>query len=158
MTTARSTAVSPPAKTNRYCDLSPLHSTELPAPLFTGYSMPLEEEGTQDGGGHDQEDTREEPAGGGLRGVGVTAGELAVGLDAAHQSQHGADGVAQLGGGVEIRGHEAGCLVDTGKALALRESVGGNHRAHHGKKDSSLHCRIVWVRHKFEFDGEDKWC
>jgi hypothetical protein len=35
--------------------------------------------------------------------------------------------------------------------------VGGNHRAHHGKKDSSLHCRIVWVRHKFEFDGEDKW-
>lgn len=88
---------------------------------------------------------------------GVTAGELAVGLDAAHQSQHGADGVAQLGSGVEIRGHEAGCLVDTGKALALRESVGGNHRAHHGKKDSSLHCRIVWVRHKFEFDGEDKW-
>ena len=68
--------------------------------------MPLEEEGTQDGGGHDQEDTREEPAGGGLRGVGVTAGELAVSLDAAHQSQHGADGVAQLGGGVEIRGHE----------------------------------------------------
>lgn len=96
--------------------------------------MPLEEEGTQDGGGHDQEDTREEPAGGGLRGVGVTAGELAVGLDAAHQSQHGADGVAQLGGGVEIRGHEAGRLVDTGKALALRESVGGNHRAHHGKR------------------------
>ena len=119
--------------------------------------MPLEEEGTQDGGGHDQEDTREEPAGGGIRGVGVSAGELAVGLDAAHQSQHGADGVAQLGGGVEIRGHEAGRLVDTGKALALRESVGSNHRAHHGKKDSSLHCRIVWVRHKFEFDGEDKW-
>ena len=65
--------------------------------------MPLEEEGTQDGGGHDQEDTREEPTGGGLRGVGVTAGELAVGLDAAHQSQHGADGVAQLGGGVTVR-------------------------------------------------------
>ena len=116
-----------------------------------------EEEGTQDGGGHNQEDTRKEPARGGLRGVRVTAGELAVGLDAAHKPQHGTDGIAQFGGGIEVRGHEAGRLVDTGKALALRESMDGNHRTQHGKKDSSLHCRIVWVRHKFDFDCEDKW-
>lgn len=41
MTTARSTVTRPPAKTNRYCDLSPLNSTGLPAPLFTEYSIPL---------------------------------------------------------------------------------------------------------------------
>ena len=55
------------------------------------------------------------------------------GLDAAHQAEHRTDGIAQFGGGIEIRGHEAGRLVDTGKALtlALRESTGGNRRAHH---------------------------
>ena len=47
--------------------------------------------------------------------------------------EHRTDGIAQFGGGIEIRGHEAGRLVDTGKALALalRESTGGNRRAHH---------------------------
>ena len=107
--------------------------------------MPLEEEGTQDGGGYNQKDAGKEPAGGGFRGVGITAGELAVGLDAAHQPQDGPDGVAQLSGGIEIRGHEAGRLVDTGKALtlALRKNTGGNNRTHHRKKDSSLHCRII---------------
>jgi len=63
--------------------------------------MPLEEEGTQDGGGHDQEDTREEPAGGCLRGIRIATGELAVGLDTAHQPQDGPDGVAQLCGGID---------------------------------------------------------
>lgn len=131
----------------------------LPAPLFTGYFMPLEEEGTQDGGGHDQKDTREKPAGGCLRGIRIATGELAVGLDTAHQPQDGPDGVAQLSGGIEIRGHETGRRVDTGKALtlALRKNTGGNNRTHHRKKDSSFHCRIVWVRHKFEFDNKDKW-
>ena len=120
--------------------------------------MPLEEEGTQDGGGYNQKDAGKEPAGGGFLGVGITAGELAVGLDAAHQAEHRTDGIAQFGGGIEIRGHETGRRIDTGKALtlALRKNTGGNNRTHHRKKDSSLHCRIVWVRHKFEFDGEDK--
>ena len=68
--------------------------------------MPLEEEGTQDGGGHDQKDTREKPAGGCLRGIRIATGELAVGLDAAHQAEHRTDGIAQFGGGIEIRGHE----------------------------------------------------
>lgn len=101
--------------------------------MFTGYSIRLEEEGTQDGGGYNQKDTGEEPAGGSLRGIGITAGELAVGLDAAHQTKHRTDGIAEFGGRIEIRGHEAGRLVDTGKALplALRESTGGNRRAHH---------------------------
>ena len=125
--------------------MSPLNSTGLPAPLFTGYFMPLEEEGTQDGGGHDQKDTCEKPAGGCLRGIRIATGELAVGLDTAHQPQDGPDGVAQLSGGIEIRGHETGRRVDTGKALtlALRKNTGGNSRTHHRKKDSSLHCRII---------------
>ena len=88
--------------------------------------MPLEEEGTQDGGGHDQKDTCEKPAGGCLRGIRIATGELAVGLDTAHQPQDGPDGVAQLSGGIEIRGHETGRRVDTGKALtlALRKNTG----------------------------------
>ena len=48
-------------------------------------------------------------------------------------------------------------LLRRRKALALRKGVCGDDRTHHRKKDSSFHCRIVWVRHKFEFDGEDKW-
>ena len=132
MTVSR-TAARPPARMKRYIVVSPLNSTPFPAPLLTGYSIVLEEEGTQDGGGYNQKDAGKEPAGGGFRGVGITAGELAVGLDAAHQAEHRTDGIAQFGGGIEIRGHEAGRLVDTGKALALalRESTGGNRRAHH---------------------------
>ena len=105
--------------------------------------MRVEEEGTQDGSRHNQEDTGEEPARRGLRRVGVAAGELAIGLDTAYQPQPGTEGVTQFGRGVKIRGHEAGRLVDTGKALALRKSVGGNRRAQHRKKDSSFHCRII---------------
>lgn len=93
--------------------------------------MRLEEEGTQDGGGYNQEDTGEEPAGSSLRGVGIAAGELAVGLDAAYQTQHGTDGITEFRGGIEIGGHEAGRLVDTCKALALRESTGGYRRTQH---------------------------
>ena len=106
MTTARSTVTRPPAKTNRYCDLSPLNSTGLPAPLFTGYSIPLRGRRNAGCGGYNQKDAGKEPAGGGFRGVGITAGELAVGLDAAHQAEHRTDGIAQFGGGIEIRGHE----------------------------------------------------
>ena len=74
-----------------------------------------------------------------------TSHELAVGLDTAHQPQDGPDGVAQLCGGIEIRGHETGRRIDTGKALtlALRKNTGGNNRTHHRKKDSSFHCRII---------------
>ena len=74
---------------------------------------------------------------------GSPAAELAVGLDAAHQTEHGTDGIAQFGGGVKVRGHEACRLVDTRKALALRKDTGGDKRTHHRKKDSFLHCRIV---------------
>jgi len=93
--------------------------------------MPLEEEGTQDGGSHDQEDACEEPAGGSLRSVGVAAGKLAVGLDAADQTQYGTDGITEFRGGIEIGGHEAGRLVDTCKALALRVSTGGYRHTQH---------------------------
>lgn len=141
--TASSTAARPPASTNRYIVVSPLNSTPFPAPLLIGYSIALEEEGTENGCGYNQEDTGEEPRGRRLRRVRVAAAELAVGLDAAHQTEHGADGVTQLGGGVEIRGHEARRLVDARKPLALCKSTGGGKCAHHRKKDSFLHRRIV---------------
>ena len=131
-----------------------MNSTRFPTPLLIGYSIILKEEGTQDGGSHNQEDAGEEPAGGGLRSIRVPAGELAVGLDAAHQSEHRADGVAQFGGGVKVTGHEAGGLVDAGKPFALREN--GSHRdggtqyrkkdsfTQYRKKDSFSHGRIVF--------------
>lgn len=142
MTVSR-TAARPPARMKRYIVVSPLNSTPFPAPLLTGYSIVLEEEGTQDGGGYNQENAGEKPGGRRLRRVRIAAAELAVGLDAAHQTEHGADGIAQFGGGVEVRGHEACRLVDTRKALALRKDTGGDKRTHHRKKDSFLHCRIV---------------
>ena len=62
-------ANSPPAKMKRYWLFSPLNSAGFPMPLFTGYldiAAVLEEERTQDSGGDNQENTRPEPAGGGL--------------------------------------------------------------------------------------------
>lgn len=141
--TASSTAARPPARMNRYIVVSPLNSTPFPAPLLIGYSIVLEGEGTENGCGYNQKDTGEEPRGRRLRRVRVTAAELTVGLDAAHQTEHGTDGVTQLGGGVEIRGHEARRLVDACKPLALCKSTGGGKCAHHRKKDSFLHRRIV---------------
>lgn len=93
--------------------------------------MRLEEKGTQDGGGYNQENTGEKPAGRGLRGVGVAAGKLAVGLDTADQTQYGTDGITEFRGGIEIGGHETGRLVDTCKALALRVSTGGYRHTQH---------------------------
>ena len=93
--------------------------------------MPLEEEGTQDGGGHDQEDTREEPAGGCLRGIRIATGELAVGLDAAHQAEHRTDGIAQFGCRIEIRGQHARGFVNARKPLPLRKRAGCEKREKH---------------------------
>ena len=55
----------------------------------------------------------------------VTAGKLAVGLYAAYEAEHRADGVAQLCRRVEVRGHEAGCFVYSGQPLALGGSCNG---------------------------------
>ena len=105
----------------------------------------LEEEGTQDGGRYNQEDAGEEPACRGLRGVRVPAGELAVGLDAAYQSEHRTDSIAEFGRRIKIAGHEAGCLVDAGKPFALRENVGHRYGGtQYRKKDSFSHGRIVF--------------
>lgn len=117
--TDRSTAASPTARTNRYIVVSPLNSTPLPAPLFTVYSIGSKEEGTEDCRRNDQEDAGEKPRGGCLGRVRVAAGELAVGLYAAYEAEHRADGVTQLGCRVEVRGHEAGCFVYSGQPLAL---------------------------------------
>ena len=108
--------------------VSPLNSTPLPAPLFTVYSIGLKEEGTEDCRSNDEEDAGEEPRGGCLRRVGVAAGKLAVSLYSAYKAEHRPDGVAQLGSRVEVRGHEAGRLVDAGQPLALGE--GGSHRGY----------------------------
>ena len=45
-------------------------------------------------GGYDQKDTGKEPAGGGFRSVGVSAGKFAIGLDTAYQTKHRTDGIA----------------------------------------------------------------
>lgn len=116
-------------RTNRYIVVSPLNSTPLPAPLFTVYSIGSKEEGTEDCRRNDQEDTGEKPRGGCLRRVRVTAGKLAVGLYAAYEAEHCADGVAQLCRRVEVRGHEACRLVDAGQSLALGEGSNGGRRS-----------------------------
>ena len=104
-----------------------MNSTRFPTPLLIGYSIILEEEGTQDGGRYNQEDTSEEPACCGLRGVGVPAGELAVGLDAAYQSEYRTDGVAEFGRRIKIAGHKRGGFINAGKPFALRENVMAAH-------------------------------
>ncbi|EEO60851.2 hypothetical protein BSBG_01823 [Bacteroides sp. 9_1_42FAA] len=132
----------------RYCAFKPLNSTERPIPLFTGYSAiarRLEEERTQDGRRHDQENTRAEPRGGGLAGVGVARRELAIDLHAADQTHDRADGVYQLRRGVEIARYHTRSLVDTRKAVALCKGGGGSQKK--GCREKKM-----FLRHKLFFD------
>ena len=79
----------------------------------------LKEERTENRRAHNQEDTRPEPARGGLRCVGVARRELAVHLDAPDKPDDRADGVDEFRAGVEIAGHEVGSLIDARHAVAL---------------------------------------
>ena len=88
--------------------------------LVTPYYI-LKEERAQDGGCHDEEDTRSEPACGGLGGVGVARRELAIDLHAADESDHCADGVDEFRAGIEIRGDHGGGFVDACQSVALCE-------------------------------------
>ena len=112
--------------------LQSLNSTGRPMPLLIGYSaivlIPyymygnvrlLKEERTENRRAHNQEDTRPEPARGGLRCVGVARRELAVHLDAPDKPDDRADGVDEFRAGVEIAGHEVGSLIDARHAVAL---------------------------------------
>ena len=113
--------------------------------MLIGYSITLEEEGTQDGCRYNQEDTGEEPTGRGLRGVRVSAGELAVGLDTAHQSEYRTDSITEFGRRIKITGHEVGGLVYTRETLALgKHTCYRNGGTQNRKKDSFSHCRIVF--------------
>ena len=85
----------------------------------------LEEETSKDRSSHNQEDTRPEPRGGGLRRVWVTGRELLVHLDSSDQSDDGTDGVDQFRSRVEIGGDHFRGLVDTRQPVALREGGGG---------------------------------
>ena len=62
----------------------------------------LQEEGTENGGGHNQKDAGEEPARRGLGRIRVAAAELAVRLDTADQTEYGSDGITQFCGRIEI--------------------------------------------------------
>ena len=81
----------------------------------------LEEERAQDGRAYNQEDTRAEPACGGLRGVGVAGAEFAVHLDASDKPDDRADGVDEFRAWVEIRGDHGGGFVDACQSVALCE-------------------------------------
>ena len=70
----------------------------------------LEEERAQDGRAYNQEDTRAEPACGGLRGVGVAGAEFAVHLDASDKPDDRADGVDEFRRRVKV-GSLAGCVL-----------------------------------------------
>ena len=90
-------ASKPPAKKKRYCAFSPLNSTVRPTPLLisqqTNY---LQEEGTQDRGRHDEEDTGTEPRGCRLTRIRVTRGELVVDLDVPDEPYHSFDSIDQF--------------------------------------------------------------
>ena len=81
----------------------------------------LKEERAQDGRAYNQEDTRAEPACGGLGGVGVAGTELAIYLNTPDKPDDRADGVDELRAGVEIGSDHAGGFVDARHAVALRE-------------------------------------
>ena len=83
----------------------------------------LQEEGTENGSGHNQEDAGEEPARRSLGRIGIAAAELAIRLDTADQTEYGSNGITQFGGRIEIRSHKAGSLIDAGKTLSLCEGT-----------------------------------
>ena len=88
----------------------------------------LEEEGTQDGGRHDEEDAGTEPRGGGLRGVRIPGRELRIDFHSPDKPHHGTDGVDEFRGGIEVRGHHVRGLVDARKTVALCKGGSGSKK------------------------------
>ena len=83
----------------------------------------LEEERAQDGRAYYQEDTRADPACGGLRGVGVAGAEFAVHLAASDTPDARADGVDEYRRRVKVGSDHAGGFGDARHAVALRENL-----------------------------------
>ena len=81
----------------------------------------LKEERAQNGRAYNQEDTRAEPACGGLGGIGVSCTEFAVHLDASDKPDDRADGVDEFRCRVKIGSDHAGGFGDARHAVALGE-------------------------------------
>lgn len=112
-----------PGKKEQVLRFQPLELHRTPRALVNAIVHCLKEERTENGRGNNQEDTGKEPAGCRLGRIRVPTAELSVGLDTSDQTQHGPDGITELGSRIEIRSHEAGRLIDTGKAFALRKNT-----------------------------------
>ncbi len=85
--------------------------------LFFGNG--LQKEGTKDGGGNNQEDTRAEPRSGGFACIGVARRELVINFDSPNQADNGSDGVNQFCAGIEIRCYHIGSFGNTPDTVAL---------------------------------------
>ncbi len=92
-TTARKTDTRPPAKKNRYCDFQALELNRTACSFVYTVIHGLQEEGTENGSGHNQEDAGEEPACRSLGRLGIAAAELAIHLDTANQTEYGFNGI-----------------------------------------------------------------
>ena len=102
----------------------------------------LEEERAQDGRAYNQEDTRAEPACGGLRGVGVAGAEFAVHLDASDKPDYRADGVDEFRAGVKVGSDHAGGFGDARLPVSL--CVGTYHGGKYSRRQEDFlsHCDL----------------
>lgn len=74
-------------------------------------------------GGHNQEDTGEEPVRSSLGRIWVTAAELVISLDTADQPKYCYDGITQHSNRIEIGGHKDGNLIDASETLSQWEDT-----------------------------------
>ncbi len=101
----------------------------------------LKEEGAQDRGGDNQEDTRAEPACSGFRCIGVARTEFIIDFDTADQPDDCADGVDELRAGIEVGRYHVGGFGDSTDAVALCEGACGSHDEGRRHKNLFLcHC------------------
>jgi hypothetical protein len=113
------------ARTPMYCafELKTEKDNKKSNVYFILYGLNAKE-GADDGGHDDQENTGTKPGSGDFAGIGITGIPFGIDFHRANQAEDGADGIHEIGTGLEITADLGIGLVDTGVTVLCKEPEG----------------------------------